>query len=128
VTVRLEELGSLRGRVVDARGRPLAGLTVAVEVFGRPPGYGDFPWTDLYEGGLARQLKRRARTDSEGKFRLGGLIPGLPYELLVSKGEVTRENPAVLCYRNKLLVESGKVNDLGDLKSHPVRGEKNKLP
>lgn len=59
VELRVEQGGSLRGRVVDARGQPVAGRNVLV-----------VPVGTLETGGGA------ARTDAHGEFEVSGLVPG----------------------------------------------------
>jgi hypothetical protein len=81
LTVRLEAMGALRGRVLDARGRSWAGLKVRASyrvgeadrarLAGKT--FNDLPW--------ARIINREASTDKDGKFHLDGLVPGLEYDL-----------------------------------------------
>jgi hypothetical protein len=66
-TIRLAPAGAISGRVVDADGEPVDGVFVSVE-------------------GLTGTF-RRAQTDDEGNFRLGGLAPGR-YRLLASSPEL----------------------------------------
>ncbi len=118
--VRLEATGSLAGRVVGADGRPRAGLKVKTsyryqELEAASAGGADspgLPW-ELYFDYPAwdKILNREATTDKDGRFRLDGLVPGLKYDLAVRDGEATELS------RESLSVESGKANDLGDLKA-----------
>jgi RNA polymerase sigma factor (sigma-70 family) len=117
LTVRLEATGTLAGRVLDAKGRPWAGLEVKAsfrfqearldgkDVIALPRELQlEYPQWD-------RVINCKTTTDKDGKFSLAGLVPGLEYDLAVSDvatREITRE---------RLSVASGKVNDLGDLKA-----------
>jgi RNA polymerase sigma factor (sigma-70 family) len=126
LVVRLEPLGALSGRVVDAQGHPLANLKVIVE----------FDWRDLsaasdprdaekslpremtYEDPLWKAARRNTSTDREGNFCLEGLIPGVRYKLYVG-GEELRPGALHLARFevDGLTVETGKTKDLGDLKN-----------
>jgi RNA polymerase sigma factor (sigma-70 family) len=123
VTVRLEGLASVGGRILDARGHPWSGLTVRVGLDGliTEPWPEDLPNTELFQGGLASQLGRVATTDKDGRFRAEGLLPGLPYGLNAFKGE-GQGRPPVLT-RAHLTVGPGRDVDLGDLKSDSAPDE-----
>jgi hypothetical protein len=129
LTVRLEATGALTGRVLDFNGRPWAGLSVKASYR-----IGDLEQARLAGKAITRLpaellldyprwdkvLNRATTTDKDGKFHLAGLLPGLKYDLAVSDGqarEITRE---------RLSVESGKSNALGDLKAEhaPAGGKK----
>jgi hypothetical protein len=78
LVVRLGPTGALTGRIVDMDGQPVRGATVAA----------------VYSGqvgrDLAKELQRRddlPRTDDNGYFRLGAIVPGLKFELAVAKGQ-----------------------------------------
>jgi RNA polymerase sigma factor (sigma-70 family) len=120
LTVRLDPTGALAGRVLDSEGRPRPGVKVKAS----------YRATELEEArkagkdyeGLSRELlfdypawapilNREATADKEGKFRIDGLVPGLKYDLGVNDG-----TPEDVIRRESLTVESGKDNDLGDLK------------
>ena len=119
LTVRLEATGALAGRVLDADGKPWAGLKVKasyataeleqVEAEGKDPR--GLPRDLVYDyPAWGKIINRETTTDKDGKFRLEGLVPGLKYNLDVNDGEVRELT------RESLSVESGKVNDLGELK------------
>jgi protocatechuate 3,4-dioxygenase beta subunit len=113
LAVRLEATGTLVGRIVDAEGKPLAGLKVSGLLSFKPEDNKGLPaelrfnfpsWTHLIQG--------EALTDKDGKFRVEGLIPGLKYLL-----NVTRETELLPDFtRDNVTVESGKTKDLGELK------------
>jgi RNA polymerase sigma factor (sigma-70 family) len=124
LTVRLEAMGALSGRIVDAKGVPRAGLKLAAEYQfleerercireGKEPK--DLPWELLLNDySVWRKIINRVTTaDRDGKFRLEGLVPGIEYYFEVSDGQTMVFN------REHLSVQSGKVNDLGDLKLKP---------
>jgi len=118
LTVRLEPLGGVTGRVVDAKGRLWAGLTVEVNLTRLIIAYKDLPWELLDNLGPTMEVK--ATTDREGKFRIDGLLPGLQYNLALSVGEI-KPGSTIAAYRENLTVEAGKTKDLGDIKSGLAR-------
>jgi RNA polymerase sigma factor (sigma-70 family) len=114
VTVRLEPLGGITGRLLDAQGRPWAGLTVIAAITRKITDYKDLPWETLEN--LGPVMAVTLKTDAEGKFRIDGLLPGLKYHLVVSDGEL-KPGKFVAYHIEELSSESGKIRDLGDLKS-----------
>jgi hypothetical protein len=108
LTVRLEPPGTITGRVVDARGRPVAGLDVGARVtrdvlfdMGMPT------------SALIFQNTGATKTDAEGKFRLEGFLPGLQHTLH-GYGKVLGEG-RVVPLATDLSVKSGEVKDVGDV-------------
>jgi RNA polymerase sigma factor (sigma-70 family) len=110
LTVSLEPPGTITCRVVDARGRPLAGLGIGARVdadvllnMGMP--------------GFAFMFQNIGanKTDADGKFRLEGFIPGLKHTLH-GYGKVLGER-SVVNLATDLSVKSGEVKDLGVLKT-----------
>src|SRR5262249_12514074 len=73
VTVKLDRGAAVTGRLVDADGKPRAG--VELEMFFRVPG--KRYWDDY--------SRERITTDGEGRFRVGPLLPGYEYRLADSK-------------------------------------------
>jgi hypothetical protein len=121
LTVRLEPTGTLTGRVVDAEGRPWAGLGLNAYVNLKSMDSKTLPYEALHPFGFAYHLlSRPGTTDADGQFRVEGLIPGLTYGLepavKVSKEKVAKP---ILFFatRQGLSVESGQTKDLGLLQS-----------
>jgi RNA polymerase sigma factor (sigma-70 family) len=117
LTVRLDETGSATGRVVDAKGRPWPGVTVTARLNGNADDAKDLPTTDLYQSGMVQVLEAKATTDRDGKFRVEGLLPGLPY---VIHGSVPRKDGEPFALFNwgrvpGLAAGPGKAKDLGDV-------------
>jgi len=119
VTVRLEPLGGLTGRVLDAQGKPWAGLRVEAGPTRLITAYRNLPWEALTN--LRSEMVVVGTTDRDGRFRLDGLLPGLKYDLVVTEGE-PKPGP-VAAYLRGVTVEPGKTRDAGDLKSPEAPGK-----
>lgn len=100
--VTLEPMGSTRGQVLDDQGRPDVGVRVSVEIAREELSEKTVP-LEVRIGYFVGEEKLRtsALTDVDGRFRLDGLVPGLPYRVQV--GEANRV----------FKVETGKVKELG---------------
>jgi hypothetical protein len=115
---RLEPLSSLSGRVLDATGRPLSGLPVRA-LFSHTGEPGERLPVQFFmtHGTWAAKLEGETRTDAKGRFHLDGLLPGLRYNLVVSKGESDDPGRAVFRRAGLTPAEAGQNQDLGDLRS-----------
>jgi RNA polymerase sigma factor (sigma-70 family) len=115
LTVRLEPLGELVGRIVDAEGKPRAGLKVTTQLSYKPENDKNFPADLRYNNrSWGKLINREALTDKDGKFHVEGLVPGLKYLLNVADGM-----ELLGAYtRDDLTVEAGKAKDLGELKDN----------
>jgi hypothetical protein len=107
VAVRLAPVGSVRGRVVDVDGLPMAGVTVATW-------YSDDPASELAR--YLRQGREAVRTDREGRFLLDGVVPDLKFGLSLTQGRTFLVGEPRIGSRQ---VAPGKVLDLGDLRVKP---------
>jgi RNA polymerase sigma factor (sigma-70 family) len=110
LAVRLQPLSTVTGRVVDADGRPRAGVKVKASLFIPQDDRDDLPLELLLEyPSWGKLLNRETTTDTEGRFRLEGLVPGLRYE-----HKMDGDKP-----RTQMLAPPGpgSTKDLGDLKS-----------
>jgi hypothetical protein len=97
--VLLEKCGTVTGRLVDADRIPRAGI----RIWGRPSG-----------GNQAEGRGRDvwATTDKEGRFRIEGMIPGFPYNLITHEDPANRSDKLLT---RRLTVQPGKTKDLGDV-------------
>jgi hypothetical protein len=91
--VKLQPFGSLSGRIVDRDGQPVSGCHG--RLFIGPVGY-----------------FQKFTTDKEGRFRVGGLVPGLRYLV----GGEDKDGRLFLPFQEGAVVEPGKNKDLGDFK------------
>jgi hypothetical protein len=118
LTVRLQPWGTLTGRLVNAEGKPLAGVKMHLE-------YPNSPDTGM------RPPLQAFSTGRDGRFRVEGLLPGLKHELILG-GEPAkvRSAPAGREDLNEaarsagerlqgLSARSGEVKELGDIPVKP---------
>jgi hypothetical protein len=112
VELRLEALSSLTGRVVDADGRPRAGIQMHANMSNSGEDGARLPVQFFVtgEGSWPAKLEPTATTDANGKFRLEGLLPGLKYVLVDGKG-------ASLTEKSLAPPAPGQSADLGDLRA-----------
>jgi RNA polymerase sigma factor (sigma-70 family) len=96
VPVRLEPGAAVTGRVVDAGGKPRAGVELTVSFHPKSQPF----WDDYYP--------KPIRTDGEGRFRFETLLPGYEFRLSDGKGE--------LHFGDAL--RSGQTTDLGDVRTN----------
>ncbi|HEY8504849.1 MAG TPA: hypothetical protein VIL46_09725, partial [Gemmataceae bacterium] len=114
LTVKLEPLGGVTGRLLDAADKPIAGAYVRAEITRLIKAYDDLPWELMH--GHMEKLKVVQTTGPDGRFQLDGLVPGLKYFLTAGDSESDRDPPFYL-HRGDLTVEPGAAKDLGDLQS-----------
>src|SRR5579883_487897 len=105
LTVKLEPLGIVTGRMINAEGRPLAGLTVRVRQ-------------------VHSTFDRQTTTDSDGKFRVESLLPRSKFLLAVAYGDPWKRLSLRVYIDEGLSVESGERKNLGDLKPKLPKGWK----
>jgi RNA polymerase sigma factor (sigma-70 family) len=132
LTVRLEPLGSLTGRVVDRASQPIANRQVTVQLSRQPEDYRDLPYelnvdnyvthSPLTEPASWRGLTARTvKTDATGKFHVDGLLPGVKYEIRVyvsaqeKKPDQLRLEDAEAISGSGVSMESGRARDIGTL-------------
>ena len=99
LTLRLQPCGAMSGRLLDEDGEPLANTTLGI--------------------GKARTMPPEfsATTDKDGRFRLDGLVPGLPYGIALRRQGQLGQGMRQLA--TDVMVEPGKTTDLGDLDLKP---------
>ncbi len=104
VVVRLRPLGTITGRFVDLDGNPLAGAVIT-------PWSGDGAISELYRF-LERGLPD-TKTDKDGRFSLGYVIPGIDIGVQTRKGDAYYGGEPKI---GEHKVEPGKTLDLGERK------------
>jgi hypothetical protein len=124
LVAKLQPLGSVEGQVVDAAGKPWAGLEVTLHpVVSKRGSYDNLPLEyttfqgihGIQHGLWSRFTSRKTTTDKDGRFRLEGVFPGLRYELYASDGDVKKERTLV-AQRSAISVEAGGKKDVGLVK------------
>ena len=106
-TIQLEPAASISGRLVDdSTGRPLAEYSVSMSYAGN-------------NASLA-QLAMPATTDSDGRFLVSGLLPGIRASASFHEPVQPAAIGAPHAYQDSsardIVLRSGKVEDLGDLR------------
>ncbi|AGA30567.1 hypothetical protein Sinac_6491 [Singulisphaera acidiphila DSM 18658] len=89
LTVTLEPCGAFNGRIVDASGIPRPNVKVSASVEQKPVNW----------------HHADTKTDSDGRFRITGLLTGLSYTLYAPAAQEI----------NGLIVRPGEARDLGDI-------------
>ena len=108
--VRLDRAGSIRGRLIDDDGLPLAGArlsirTIGLEGMNLPPGPGRL-WPD----------DESFTTDTDGRFQIDGVKPGIKSNIGVRIGTRANHRPDTGgALRDLILQHPGEVRDLGDV-------------
>ncbi len=123
VTVTLEKLGSVAGRVFDADGNPAAGAEVRAWLVldnqkydNLPPDdFPDFGMSGVVLGAWSQVTGRATKADKDGRFTLPSLIPGQTYRLAAAFNP-RKPNSELLHRHDGFTVKPGEALDLGDLK------------
>jgi protocatechuate 3,4-dioxygenase beta subunit len=120
LVVRLARPGSLKGRLIDEDGQPVAGaqietLTIALDGSNLPPGPGPqamWPDSDL------------VATDADGRFQIDGLKPGVRTNSAAEfKDRPNLQLGTGKVLRDIVIQKPGEIRDLGDIKVKVVRGQ-----
>jgi hypothetical protein len=138
VTVKLTPTGTITGRVVDRDGKPIPGVwfqTYFDDGPGRPGvfvhgGYtarvpteaeSQRGWRTKGYLDQGKRASRSERTDEQGRFRLPGLLPDVPFDLVAqlvappdAKGRQTVTGEVRIA---RPTVKPGETLDLGDLRA-----------
>jgi hypothetical protein len=104
--VKLEPLGTLRGRILDEEGQPRAGVHVQLSYAGKIV-HRPVQWWDL--------RMEPVTTDQNGCFRIEYIIPGV--ELLLHCREKDRSLRCREEPMRSLSLRPGEDKDLGDIKA-----------
>jgi RNA polymerase sigma factor (sigma-70 family) len=125
IAIKLAPFGSLSGRALSKDGKePGSGFTI-MAVPSAPSGgkyenltseamklQGTF---GIIDGPWRRWTNRTTKADADGRFKFDDLLPGLPYTIYVSDGDLG-ERFTLVVTRYDVKVEAGKETDLGELK------------
>jgi RNA polymerase sigma factor (sigma-70 family) len=119
VTITLQKLGSITGRVLDTEG-PAASAEVHLWLVLDPRRYDNLPseFSGVFgvEPGAWQDFTGRAtRADKDGQFTITGLLPGQRYRL-VAGYNLEKPDREVLHVRSDVTVKPGEAAALGELK------------
>jgi RNA polymerase sigma factor (sigma-70 family) len=123
VAVKLQPLGTVEGTVLDADGKPWAGLKVKVMPEVPREDYDNLPFEQrgiqgnfgIHRALWGEFLYHDATTDKDGRFRVEGVLSGVDFVVYVSDGDLAKERTLVTMKKG-VRVEPGKATDLGVLK------------
>ena len=104
--MKLEPLGTLRGRILDDDGQPIAGVQVRLAYAHKFIYHPVDSW-----GARSEQIT----TDNNGHFRIERIIPGL--ELSLSAKEKAKFLSLGDEQKRRLSLQPGEDKDLGDMKA-----------
>src|SRR5262249_7066847 len=104
VLVTLQPAAAVAGRLVDEHGRPLRHTEINV-------------YTRAAREGALSLIPRGSPRAGDGKFRIAGLLPGLPYLADVRPSE----QPYRAMIFDDLSLKGGETKDLGELKPRKAR-------
>jgi RNA polymerase sigma factor (sigma-70 family) len=115
--VKLGPGGTASGRVVDADGKPIAGMTVNLYFTRREVTEACEPLNVAYEPAM-RTGRRETTTDANGEFRFDALFPVHEFRLIFSKGKKSF-GPAYNKAPRHTLAKHGDTLKLGNVKVEP---------
>jgi len=124
ITVKLEKLGSLTGRVLDPEGKPAVGAEVRVWLLLETEKYENLPFETfatlgvfgITHGAWQQFTGRVAKTDKDGRFTIPGMLPGQKYRLMAGY-KVEKRGGEIYHQKSEVTVKPGETHDLGDLKA-----------
>jgi hypothetical protein len=104
-TVRLQPWGTVAGRLVDAQGRPRPKAELMTSDWGAAM------------NDPSRGILQGIRTDSDGRFRIEGLVPGQSYTASAVGEEAQNRGFGVVI--DRVVLKPGEARDLGDVRARP---------
>ena len=112
LVVRLEPAGSVRGRLVDEHGSPLAGAVLFSGLVWLDPEHPDpMQRLPIPPSDSSNLSKQSPTTDDQGNFEVHGLIPGQEYRLGARDGNQPGFHGV---FPDLISVRAGETKDLGD--------------
>ncbi len=112
VTVRLQAMATLSGRLLDEDGKPLADAQVSLA-------YADYA-SRAVSGYSGRPTPGGVKTDADGRFVVRDVLPDLPFALVFRKGGHFRDTGERF---RKLSLAPAETKDMGDIPSKVYRTE-----
>jgi hypothetical protein len=101
--VKMQPAAAVVGRVLDAAGKPVAGVEISFQLSDRGP-------DEMLRQKLRGWVPLRWTTDADGRFRLGGMFPGLEFMVFATQPG-HRSGAADF---GKVTLKAGEVRDLGE--------------
>jgi hypothetical protein len=104
--VKMQPAAAVTGRVLDAAGKPLAGAEISFQMSEAGP-------DELVRQKLHGWRVAHATTDADGRFRLGGLFPGLEFSVYATRPG----HRSVAATFGPVTLKAGEARDLGEERS-----------
>jgi RNA polymerase sigma factor (sigma-70 family) len=101
--VKLQPAATILGRVLDAAGKPLAGMEISFQLANAEP-------DEAIRQKLHRSEPTRTVTDKEGRFQLTGMFPGFAFTVFATKPG--HRSTAIVF--GPVTPKAGEVRDLGE--------------
>lgn len=108
--VKMQPAASVVGRVLDAKGKPLAGMEISIQLTDAVP-------DSLIRQTLYRGVANFTTTGADGRFRLEGMFPGLEVTVFAQHPG----HRSVDVDFEPVTLKVGEVRDLGDSRAKPSR-------
>jgi RNA polymerase sigma factor (sigma-70 family) len=108
-TVRLQPWGTIAGRLVDEQGQPRPRAELMTS-----------DWQAAMND-PTRGILQDVKTDSEGRFRIEGLVPAQSYTGYAVGEEAMKRGFGVVI--DRVVLQPGETRDLGDVRARPTRPE-----
>lgn len=108
--VKMQPAATVIGRVLDAAGKPAAGMQVSIQFTGAEP-------DDLIRQHHLCHWDKPPITDADGRFRLEGMFPGLEFEVFAQHPG----HRSIAINYKPVTLKPGEVRDLGERREQPRR-------
>ena len=121
LVVRMDRAGSVRGRLVDERGRPLAGAILSVMSFDLDGNNLPDSRSGIWPDSGVWPDDTTFSTDADGRFQVDGLKPGVKSSIdVTAKTRANHRLDTGGVFKDILLTRTGEVRDLGEVKVKAV--------
>jgi hypothetical protein len=104
-TINMQSWGTITGRLVDAAGKPRAGVDLMTS-----------DWQTAVIDPARGIIASGRKTDADGRFRYEGLVPGQEYS-----AHGVGEKGALGVVIDRVVLKPGETRDLGDVQSRPAK-------
>lgn len=112
VIVKLQPCAAVTGRILDAEGKPVAGVQVIFQLMNERLLSAEY-------SNLMKSKSKTIQTDTEGRFR----VEGIPAGMSIFFGAFDKQRPTYFTHLvKKLTLSPGQIKELGDLRPNDPAG------